>query len=188
MKFYLYICFALLLFQCSPQKNVEQNQELWNFKPQNNQSNFDQACMPLLMQYQELLKGVASNDTNYIGTATKNLVQLTDSFPTSAISFKDNSLNEQVKNSLTNTNAELRGLLAEPNSEALHMATHMVSIQLLNLLAMTGFKEKSIYIFSVEDENFEDGLIWFGWNKKSTDPYHFKNKTEILAYQFLQEP
>ena len=117
MKFYLYICFALLLFQCSPQKNVEQNQELWNFKPQNHQYNFDQACMPLLMQYQELLKGVASNDTNYIGTATKNLVQLTDSFPTTAISFKDNSLNELVKNSLTNTNAELRGLLAEPSIE-----------------------------------------------------------------------
>jgi hypothetical protein len=187
MKPYLFIVFAFFMIGCASSENPALSKELWDFSPQNNQANFDKACLPLLMNYQELMKGVAADDTAYIYNAAKTLVQLTDSFPASLIGFKDSALNEQVKQSISNINAELQGLLAEESPAGMHMATNMVSIQFLNLLATTGFKEKSIYIFNVQDAKYEDGLIWFGWNKTANDPYHKEHKAEITASQFLQE-
>ena len=96
-------------------------------------------------------------------------------------------MHEQAKQSLNNINAELQGLLAEQSLPALNMATHMVSIQFLNLLATVGYQEKNIYVFNVQDEKLEDGMIWFGWNKTSNDPYHSNRKGEIVAQQLLQE-
>jgi hypothetical protein len=187
MKPYFFILFAFLVMACNSPEDPAINEQLWVYSPENNQVNFDKACMPLLNNYQELLKGVAAGDTATLFNAAKNLIQLIDSFPATSISFKDSLVHEQVKQSLNNLNAELQGLLAEQSIPALHMATHMVSIQFLNLLATVGFKEKNIYVFNVEDEKLEDGLIWFGWNKTALDPYHSTRKGEIIAQQFLQE-
>ena len=162
MKPYFFILFAFLVMACNSPEDPAINEQLWVYSPENNQVNFDKACMPLLNNYQELLKGVAAGDTATLFNAAKNLIQLIDSFPATSISFKDSLVHEQVKQSLNNLNAELQGLLAEQSIPALHMATHMVSIQFLNLLATVGFKEKNIYVFNVEDEKLEDGLIWFG--------------------------
>ena len=141
----------------------------------------------VLNNYQELLKGVAVADTAYVLNAAKTLIQLTDSFPAAAITFKDSLLKEQAKQSLNNINAELQGLIAEQSLPALHLATHMVSIQFLNLLASVGYHQKNIYIYNVQDEKLEDGMIWFGWYKTSKDPYHPNRKEEIKAQQLLQE-
>jgi len=187
MKFLFFILFAFLVMACGSPEDPAINKELWAFSPQNNLGNFDKALLPLLNNYQELLKGVAAGDTAYIFNAAKSLIQLTDSFPATAIGFKDSLLHEQAKQSLNNINAELQGLLAEQSLPALNMATHMVSIQFLNLLATVGYSEKNIYVFNVQDEKLEDGMIWFGWNKTSNDPYHNNRKGDIVAQQLLQE-
>jgi hypothetical protein len=171
MKPFFFILFAFLVMACDSPEDPAINKQLWAYSPQNNQGSFDKALMPLLNNYQELLKGLAAGDTAYIFNAAKTLIQLTDSFPTAAISFKDSLLHERAKQSLP----------------ALNMATHMVSIQFLNLLATVGYQEKNIYVFNVQDEKLEDGMIWFGWNKTSNDPYHSNRKGEIVAQQLLQE-
>ena len=187
MKPFFFILFAFLVMACTSPEDPAIDKQLWAFSPQNNQGSFDKALLPLLNSYQELLKGVAAGDTAYIFNATRTLIQLTDSFPASAISFKDSLLHEQSKQSLNNINAELQGLMAEQTLPALNMATHMVSIQFLNLLATVGYQEKNIYVFNVQDEKLEDGMIWFGWNKTSNDPYHSNRKDEIVAQNLLQE-
>jgi len=187
MKPFFFILFAFLVMACDSPEDPAINKQLWAFSPQNNQRSFNKSLMPLLNNYQELLKGVAAGDTAYIFNAAKTLIQLTDSFPAAAISFKDSLLHEQAKQSLNNINAELQGLLAEQSLPALNMATHMVSIQFLNLLATVGYQEKNIYVFNVQDEKLEDGMIWFGWNKTSKDPYHSNRKSEIVAQNLLQE-
>jgi len=187
MKPIFFILFAFLVMACTSPEDASINKQLWAFSPQNNQASFDKSLLPLLNNYQELLKGVAAADTAYIFNAAKTLIQLTDSFPATAIDFKDSLLHEQAKQSLNNINAELQGLMAEQSLQALNMATHMVSIQFLNLLATVGYQEKNIYVFNVEDEKIEDGMIWFGWNKSSIDPYHPSRKAEIVAQQLLQE-
>jgi hypothetical protein len=187
MKPYFFILFAFLVMACTSPEEPAINKELWAYSPENNQVNFDKACMPILNNYQELLKGVADEDTATIFNAAKTLIQLTDSFPAASISFKDSLVHEQAKQSLNNINAELQGLLAEQSLPAINVATHMVSIQILNLLANVGFKEKNIYIFNVQDEKLEDGLIWFSWNKTANDPYHSSRKGDLTAQQFLQE-
>ena len=187
MKPYFFILFAFLVMACTSPEEPTIDKQLWVFNPQNNQENFDKALLPLLNNYQELLKGVAVADTAYVLNAAKTLIQLTDSFPAAAITFKDSLLKEQAKQSLNNINAELQGLIAEQSLPALHLATHMVSIQFLNLLASVGYHQKNIYIYNVQDEKLEDGMIWFGWNKTSKDPYHPNRKEEIKAQQLLQE-
>jgi len=187
MKPYFFILFAFFVMACASPEEPVIDKQLWAFSPQNNQGSFDKALLPLLNNYQELLKGVAAGDTAYIFNAAKTLIQLTDSFPAAAITFKDSLLHEQTKQSLNNINAELQGLIAEQSLPALNMATHMVSIQFLNLLATVGYREKNIYVFNVQDEKLEDGMIWFGWNKTSKDPYHSNRKDEIVAQQLLQE-
>ena len=187
MKPFFFILFTFFVIACDSSEEPAVNKQLWTFSPQNNQTNFDKALLPLLNNYQELLKGVAAEDTAYIFNAAKTLIQLTDSFPASSIIFKDSLLHQQAKQSLNNINAELQGLIAEQSLPALKMDAHMVSIQFLNLLATVGYLEKNIYVFNVQDEKIEDGMIWFGWNKTSNDPYHSNRKGEIVAQQFLQE-
>jgi len=187
MKPFFFILFAFFVMACASPEEPVIDKQLWAFSPQNNQGSFDKALLPLLNNYQELLKGLAAGDTAFIFNAAKTLIQLTDSFPAATITFKDSLLHEQTKQSLNNINAELQGLIAEQSLPALNMATHMVSIQFLNLLATVGYREKNIYIFNVQDVTLEDGLIWFGWNKTSKDPYHSNRKGEIVAQQFLQE-
>lgn len=187
MKPYFFILFAFLVMACASPEDPAMDKQLWAFSPQNNQGSFDKALMPLLNNYQELLKGVAAADTAYIFNTAKTLIQLTDSFPAAAITFKDSLLHERVKQSLNNINAELQGLMAEQTLPALNMATNMVSIQFLNLLATVGYQEKNIYVFNVQDEKLEDGLIWFGWNKTAADPYHPSRKGEMTAQELMQE-
>jgi len=187
MKPYFFILFAFFVMACASPEDPAMDKQLWAFSPQNNQGSFDKALLPLLNSYQELFKGVSAGDTAYIFNAAKTLIQLTDSFPAAAITFKDSLLHEQTKQSLNNINAELQGLMAEQSLPALNMATHMVSIQFLNLLATVGYREKNIYVFNVQDEKLEDGLIWFGWNKTAVDPYHPTRKGVISAQQLLQE-
>ena len=187
MKTYLYIIFALLMIGCASPENPAATKELWEFTPKNNHPNFDRACLPLLNSYQELMKGVAADDTAYLFNAAKNMIQLTDSFPFGVLAPTDTVLNDQIKQSLSAINAELQGLIAEQNISAIHMATNMISVQFLNMLGSVGFKERNIYIFNVNDENVEDGLIWFGWNKTAEDVYHKDKKGEVTAQQLLQE-
>jgi hypothetical protein len=164
MKPNFFILFAFLVTACGSPKDPAINNQLWAFSPQNNLGNFDKALLPLLNNYQELLKGVAAGDTAYIFNAAKTLIQLTDSFPAAAISFKDSLLHEQAKQSLNNINAELQGLLAEQSFPALNMATHMVSIQFLNLLATVGYQEKNIYVFNKNIYLGREGCnVLIGW-------------------------
>ncbi|MCX6211502.1 MAG: hypothetical protein NT104_02935 [Bacteroidetes bacterium] len=183
----LFIAFIVLIqFSCSNTNPPSSNTALWEFHPKNNQIAFDNACPPILLNYQELLKGVLAKDTSYIHAAIKNLAMLTDSFP--AIVYpKDSGLSNQLKQGWVNINAEIQGLMAESDWLEIYKSTNMISIQLVHLLGEAGFKRQNIYIFTTAFEGQEDGLNWLGMAKTARDPYHPNNKELIQAQQILQE-
>ena len=56
MKPYFFILFAFLVMSCASSEDPAINEQLWVYSPENNQVNFDKALLPLLNNYQELLK------------------------------------------------------------------------------------------------------------------------------------
>ena len=183
----LFIAFiALILLACNNENPLSSNSGLWEFQPKNNQKAFDHACQPILLNYQEVLKGVMAKDTTFLYTALDNLIILTDSFP--AFSYpKDSILSNELKQGWVNINAEIQGLRAETEWLEIYKSTHMISIQLLHLLGQAGYQGQNIYVFSCAFEGQEDGFNWLGITKTSRDPYHPNNKEFIQAQQILQE-
>jgi len=183
----LFIAFiALILFSCKNTNPPAIYNSLWEFHPKNNQIAFDNACSPILLNYQEMLKGVLAKDTIYLYAALKNLANLTDSFPL-LDAPKDSSLNHELKQGWINMNAEIQGLLAETEWVEIYPSINMISIQLIHLLGEAGYQRQNIFIFTSAIEGQEDGFNWLGIAKTSRDPYHPDNKKFIQAQQILQE-
>lgn len=182
-----WICFlAILMLSCNQSAQPDTNTSLWAYSPQNNVSSFDNACQPLLLHYQDLLKGVLGQDTAYLFHSAKNMATLMDSFP-DLQSTKDSVLNNNLKQGLVNIHSEIDGLLEETSWSEIHKATNMISIQMIHLLAEAGYKNHSIYIFNTSTNLQEDGFHWFGFTKTTRDPYHPNQKEVVLAQQVLQE-
>jgi len=183
----LFIAFiALFLLSCNNDNPPSSNSALWAFQPKNNQNAFDNACQPILLNYQEVLKGVLAKDTTYLYAALKNLANLTDSFP-ALNAAKDSSLNNELKQGWVNINAEIQGLLAETEWLEIYKSTNMISIQLLHLLGEAGYQRQNIYVFTSAFDGQEEGFNWLNIAKTSRDPYHPDNKELIQAQQVLQE-
>jgi hypothetical protein len=161
----------------------------WEYNAQNHNSNLDHNCQPLLFQYQELLKGVGSKDTNYIKEVVNATIHLTDSL--SSLKFMaDSNLNKIWVDGLGNVNAEFQGLLAENINDKpteFNMSLNMCGIQLLNLLGQIGYQQHSIYIFHSKVGKTDDGYYWFGIQKTAKDPFKVDNRDFVSADGILQE-
>jgi len=183
----IFIAFiTLILLACNNTNPPSSNGMLWEFHPKNNQNAFDNACQPILLTYQEVLKGVMAKDTAYLYAALKNLAILTDSFPVISYS-KDSVLSNELKQGWVNINAEIQGLLAETQWVEIYKSTNMISIQLIYMLGEAGYNRQNIYVFTTAFDGQEDGFNWLGITKTSRDPYHPDNKELIQAQQILQE-
>lgn len=183
----IFIAFiAILIGSCQGSSTSTTGNSLWSYHPQNNQLSFDNACQPLLLSYQEILKGMQATDTAYLYEAAKKLVVLTDSFPVLNQS-KDSVVNNNLKQGLVNLNAEAQGLLFETNWPEIYKATNMLTIQLIHLLGEAGYKQHTVYIYNTPSELQEDGLNWFSFLKTMRDPYHSNQKEGVVAQQILQE-
>jgi hypothetical protein len=183
----LFIAFiAISIASCQGSSGSSTNNSLWTFSPKNNQVSFDNACQPLILSYQDVLKGVQAADTAYVYEAAKKLVLLTDSFPTINNS-NDTVFNNNLKQGLVNINAEAQGLLFETNWPEIYKATNMISIQLIHLLGEAGYKQHTIYIFNTPTNLQDDNFSWFSFLKTTRDPYHPSNKEGVVAEQILQE-
>jgi len=177
---------VMLILGCKDSEKADLNNSLWEFSPQNHQTAFDQACQPILVNYQDFLKGLAAMDTVYLINSAKNLATLIDSFPTVVIS-KDSLVSNQIQQGLVNIHAEIDGLLLETSWPEIYKASNMISLQLIHLLGNAGYQLHTIYIFHSISDLEEDGLHWMGLTKSSRDPYHSNNKELMLAQKVLQE-
>ena len=177
---------VMLIVGCKDSEKADLNNSLWEFSSQNHQTAFDQACQPLLVNYQDFLKGVAGMDTAYLFNSAKNLATLIDSFPTVAIS-KDSLVSNQLQQGLVNIHAEIDGLLLETSWPEIYKASNMISLQLIHLFGNAGYQLHTIYIFNTSSDLQEDGFHWLGLIKNSRDPYHPNNKELMMAQQVLQE-
>lgn len=183
----LFIAFiALFLLSCNNSNLPSSNSALWEFHPKNNQNAFDNACPRILLNYQEVLKGVLAKDTTYLYAALKNLANLTDSFP-ALDAPKDSIINNELKQGWVNISAEIQGLRAETEWLEIYKSTNMISIQLLHLLGEAGYQSQNIYIFTTAFDGQEEGFNWLHIAKTSRDPYHPDNKELKQAQQILQE-
>jgi len=177
---------AILILSCNASQKPDANSQLWAYHPKNNQTAFDNACEPLLINYQDFLKGVLAQDTAYSFLAAKNMATLIDSFPGLKLS-KDTLLIHNLKQDLENIHAEIEGLLLESSWLEMHKAANMISIHLIHLLGDAGYKHHTIYIFNTTSELQEDGFHWLALTKNNRDPYHPNLKEGVLAQQILQE-
>jgi hypothetical protein len=179
-------CFALA---CSESTEKRVAVEAGVYVAANHRSSTDQAAQFMLAQYQNVLTGIGSQDTSYLLTATKSLIQMNDSLALLPLQL-DSSLDQHWKIGLQNINAELNGLLsavAIEDVKEMKLSMHMTSLQILHLLGQIGYKENTIYVFNEGDENSEDGYTWLSVQKNSKDPYHPKQRAFVSAVQVLQE-
>ena len=177
---------GLFLVACSATQTANFNAPKVAFSPENNSEVIDNAYEPIILKYQDLLKGVMANDTAYLFTITRELIQLTDSLD--KINYEQAPVTKDLfKMGLYNVNAELKGLLASETLTDIPMSMNMLSLQLLHALGQVGYKEKTIYIYSVSDKTINDGLLWLSQQKSMRDPYHREQKTILNADQVLQE-
>ena len=177
---------VMLILGCKDSEKATLDNSLWEFIPQNHQTAFDNACQPLLVNYQDFLKGLVGMDTVYLFNSAKNLAALTDSFP-AIENLKDSLLIYTIQQGLVNIHAEIEGLLLETSWPEIYKASNMISLQLIHLLGNAGYQNRTIYIFNTSSDLQEDELHWLGLTKSSRDPYHPNNKEWVLAQQVLQE-
>jgi len=187
---YLWIVIGCLCGACSsPTAPVLDNKQAV-YLSQNNNPAIDKACQPLILQYQEILKGMASNDTNYIFNVTRSYIQITDSL-TALNLVADTNLQQNFNFGVIALNAELKGLLtASTESDFLKeikFSVNMVGIQLIHLLGQVGYKQQTIYIYLANDQQMEDGLKWMSWQKTMRDPFHPNVRSMLTADQVLQD-
>ncbi len=177
---------VMLILGCKDSEKATLDNSLWEFIPQNHQTAFDNACQPLLVNYQDFLKGLVGMDTVYLFNSAKNLAALTDSFPI-LDNAKDSLLSYNIQQGLVNIHAEIEGLLLETSWPEIYKASNMISLQLIHLLGSAGYQDHTIYIFNTSSNLQEDELHWLGLTKSSRDPYHPNSKELVLAQQVLQE-
>jgi hypothetical protein len=194
MKKYLIGLGMLLGFACNSNNSAVPAAQENDFLPQNHKTEIDQACKPIISNYMELLKGLSLGDTAYFFNKNEELGHLTDSVALLNLTT-DTSLALHFKNELLNVHAESEALKALRGDSTelidhneLNISFHMLSMHLINLLGQVGYAAQNVYIFTVSDSQFEDGFKWISWQKQSRDPYHPKNRAEIMADQLLQHP
>lgn len=189
MKRFLVVFTCFFMWACSQNASKQESSSYWHYQPQNYNAQTDYNAKQIVNGYQYLLKGFANRDTLKMNESSIGLAKLTDSLSKLILST-DKNIQKNWENSLQNIGAELQGVFvsnAENNSKELKMSMNMTGIQILDLLCNIGYKESSIYIFNTKDEQFEDGLIWFGNQKMSSNPYEMQVGKEIQASSILQE-
>ena len=189
MKRFLVVFTCFFMWACSQKASKQESSSYWHYQPQNYNAQTDYNAKQIVNGYQDLLKGFANRDTLKMNESSIGLAKLTDSLSKLILST-DKNIQKNWENSLQNIGAELQGVFvsnAENNSKELKMSMNMTGIQILDLLCNIGYKESSIYIFNTKDEQFEDGLIWFGNQKMSSNPYEMQVGKEIQASSILQE-
>ncbi len=189
MKRFLVVFTCFFMWACSQKASKQESSSYWHYQPQNYNAQTDYNAKQIVNGYQDLLKGFAYRDTLKMKESSIGLAKLTDSLSKLILST-DKNIQKNWENSLQNIGAELQGVFvsnAENNSKELKMSMNMTGIQILDLLCNIGYKESSIYIFNTKDEQFEDGLIWFGNQKMSSNPYEMQVGKEIQASSILQE-
>ena len=174
------------LIACSS-NSIKPNEAInWNYSTSFQDDNLDRNCQPMIVQYQEIIKGLVNNDTVYLHLASNQLLQICDSLSTLKLG-KDTVVQKIWADALTNIQSEIEGLKLTTDPKEINMSVHMTGLQILNVLAHIGYRAHNIYIFNSKDDEFEDGLVWFGIQKSSRDPFHSDNRKPIMATQFLQE-
>jgi hypothetical protein len=177
------------VFACTTSsKNAEPN-VLWHFNAKSNNPQMDHQVQPIILGYQELLKGITIKDTSYINGTSLNIIQLADSLAGLKITT-DTLLQNSWMNGLGNISAELQGVIIsnkEQDAKELTFSLHMTAVQLLTLLSDIGYKEHQIYIFNAANEYIEDGVYWFSYQKQSKNPFDSDHKSAIQAMGVLQE-
>jgi hypothetical protein len=177
---------GLFLVACSAPQTANYNAPKVVFSAEFSNEKYNNAYDPIIAKYQEILKGMLAKDTSYLFNATRELIQLTDSLSQIRLG-KDTISQERFSKGLMNVNAELRGLLASASIDEVPMSVHMSSIQLLYALGEIGYNGKTIYIYTVDDDDVADGLLWLSALKNMRDPYHPEQKASLTADQVLQE-
>jgi hypothetical protein len=148
----------------------------------------------MIAHYLEMQKGLVMGDTAYFFNNNLELLVITDSLA-NLNSTEDTVLLQHFRTQLQNIHAEADALLALRSnaveamvSNELNMSFHMLSLQLITMMGQIGYSAQNLYLFTVADEDFEDGFKWMSWQKKSRDPYHPKIKEMLTADQLLQHP
>jgi hypothetical protein len=189
MRKYCGILACILILSCrGSEKHINFTVD-YQFMAQHQNNMLDHQVGPVIMAYQELIKGLYQKDTSYIIQMTNNLVRMTDSLGGLKLDL-DSTRQKIWTDGLGNLNAELQGVQLTDKGHELQetkMSIHMCGLQLLNLLAQMGYKEHPIYIFTSQEINLEDGFIWLSVQKTSRDPYNSDNRKEISAQEVLQE-
>ena len=189
MRKYCGILACILILSCgSSEKHINFTVD-YQFMAQNQNNMLDHQVGPVIMAYQELIKGLYQKDTSYIIQMTNNLVRMTDSLGGLKLDL-DSTRQKIWIDGLGNLNAELQGVQLTDKGHELQetkMSIHMCGLQLLNLLAQMGYKERPIYIFTSQESNLEDGFIWLSVQKTARDPYNSDNRKEISAQEVLQK-
>ena len=187
---YLIILFCLSAAACSEQNSNSQSiTNNWAYQPQNHSDVLDEQCQPIIVKYQELLKGVKRQDTAYISLVANEMKFQLDSFATMDLS-KDTLLNNEMKAGFQNIAAELEAVIYSNgmgDESELKISVNMCTIQILNLLGKIGYNKQQVYIFETEDIVLEDGLYWFALQKNAPNPYQPNQKKEVEAIYILQE-
>ena len=189
MKPFLLIILCFCILACAQNSSKQENTNIWHFKAQNNNPQLDQDAQQIINGYQKLLKDYANDDTLNIKEGSVNLAKLSDSLAMLKLSA-DSATQMNWSNGLNNISGELQGVFmsnAENNNKELKMSMNMTAIQILQWLGDIGYKAQSIYIFNTKDDQFEDGLYWFGDQKKSFNPYHNVAGQNETATGLLQE-
>jgi hypothetical protein len=183
---YLSIIVCVGLMSCSSNTNKPTDSSSWDFSITHHDDLLDRNCQPIILQYQEILKGLINKDTAYVHVASNQLLQICDSLSTLKLG-KDTVVQKIWADALTNIHSELQGLILSTEPKEINMSVHMTGVQILNGLAQIGYQAHAIYIFNAKDDDFEDGLVWFGIQKSARDPFHSDNRKLIVATQVLQE-
>ena len=183
---YLSIIVCVGLLACSSNTSKPTDSSSWNFSTTHHDAILDRNCQTIIIQYQEILKGLANKDTAYLHVASHQLLQICDSLATLKLG-KDSSTQKKWADALTNVQSELEGLILTTEPKEINMSVHMTGVQILNGLAQIGYQAHTIYIFNVKDDEFEDGLTWFGLQKTARDPFHSEHRELLTATQVLQE-
>jgi hypothetical protein len=189
MHKYFGIIACMLILSCKEASKRVNFTADYHFVTQHQNDQLDHQVGPVVVAYQELIKGLNQNDTIYIQQMASQMAQITDSLSRLNLNL-DVNRQRIWADGLGNLNAELQGVqMADKinGMDEVKMSIHMCGLQLLYLLAQIGYKEHQVYIFNVEDPNAEDGFVWLSLQKKDRDPFHPQNRKEIIAQEVLQE-
>jgi hypothetical protein len=188
------ICFCVIACTSNSKKTQESDLILhynlvWSVNEKENNPEMDRNAQFIINAYQDLLKGYAQNDTSYIKASSLQMAKTSDSLGTLKLS-KDTAMQDEWVDGLGNISNELQGVLEsnmQGDKKELTISINMLSVQILNLLASVGYKQRTIYIFNFPNEYIEDGVYWFGMQKNSMNPYNKEQKEALQALGILQE-